>query len=161
MANEIDTLMDLKKAKVKWLLDMAYRDELCTCIECHLSTDKDGYCQVTVHYRNHRAHRLVYEQLVGPINGLQVLHHCDNPKCINPSHLFLGTQKDNMDDMLNKGRKANAGPATRALSEEAAQNMETAYFNGVSQHDLAVKYRVNQSTVSLTLKRLREERDAK
>lgn len=57
-----------------------------------------------------KAHRFSYEIHVGPIpDGLHVLHRCDNPPCVNPDHLFVGTDADNVADCIAKGRK-HRGP---------------------------------------------------
>src|SRR5690349_13950224 len=60
------------------------------------------------------ASRLAYTLGVGPIpDGMCVCHHCDNPRCIRLAHLFVGTQKDNMNDMRRKGRAAPLIPRLR------------------------------------------------
>jgi HNH endonuclease len=64
-----------------------------------------GYGWVRWQRKQVRVHRLVYEQYYGPIpNGMWVLHKCDTRNCANPDHLFLGTAKDNTNDMIKKGR---------------------------------------------------------
>ena len=72
----------------------------------------NGYGAITITVdgkpRAKLTHRISYEVFCGPIpEGLCVLHKCDNPKCINPAHLFVGTYKDNMQDAKAKGRVAS------------------------------------------------------
>lgn len=68
----------------------------------------DGrYGQISVRGRLMKAHRFAWQLSYGDIPvRMQVLHHCDNPLCVLPAHLFLGTQADNMRDMSAKGRNA-------------------------------------------------------
>jgi hypothetical protein len=70
---------------------------------------KDGYGAIGIRrIGTKRAHRVSYEAFVGPIpEGAWVLHRCDEPRCVNPEHLFTGTPKDNTQDMLSKGRRAD------------------------------------------------------
>jgi len=65
-----------------------------------------GYGRFRLRPSEYLSHRLAYVLFIGPISaGLCVLHKCDNPSCIRPSHLFLGTQKDNVADMVRKNRQ--------------------------------------------------------
>lgn len=75
------------------------------CWEWTARLDQSGYGLLCYDGGMKGAHRFSYKTYVGEIpEGIYVCHTCDNPKCVNPSHLFLGTQQDNMDDMYNKGR---------------------------------------------------------
>lgn len=72
------------------------------------NSDKDGYGQFRIGKKMMRPHRFSYEHFVGEIpNGMYVLHKCDIPSCVRPEHLFVGTQKDNVADMIKKGRDWN------------------------------------------------------
>ncbi len=75
------------------------------CYEWTGHTDTSGYGRVWRDGRKHPVHRMMYEFVHGPIpKDMYVCHHCDNKKCMNPTHLFLGTQKDNMQDWTKKGK---------------------------------------------------------
>ena len=99
------------------------------------------------------AHRVSWEIHNGPIpNGLQVLHRCDNPQCVNPSHLFLGTQLDNMHDMVRKGRRGVTGPKSGAgakstLSSADLYRLRKDVQSGARLPEIADKYSVCVSTV--------------
>lgn len=75
------------------------------CWEWQAYKNKFGYGLFNVNYYATMAHRVSWELNNGPIpKGLYVLHKCDNPCCVNPNHLWLGTYKDNMRDCVAKGR---------------------------------------------------------
>ncbi len=76
------------------------------CWEWRASRNRQGYGLFKAGGKTQRAHRIMYELMVGPIpNGLCVLHTCDNPPCVNLAHLWLGTRADNNHDRDAKGRQ--------------------------------------------------------
>jgi len=81
--------------------------------------DRFGYGQFTFPGNQHvLAHRASYMLFIGPIpDGMCVLHHCDTPPCVNPSHLWLGTNDQNMADMAMKGRARSRGRLTQRPGE--------------------------------------------
>lgn len=86
------------------------------CLEWTGRTCRDGYGLLAINHKPVRAHRLAWELANGPIpTGMFVLHHCDNPPCCDAidteHHLFLGTQQQNVDDMIAKGRMFNGQAA--------------------------------------------------
>ena len=112
------------------------------------------------------AHRLAYEFTIGhiPVN-LCVCHHCDNPACVRPQHLFLGTRKENSEDMIRKGRSATGArnglvkhpesvprgerSANAKLTTEKVKKMRLLYNKGYSQSELAQIFGVTQANCSL------------
>jgi len=85
-----------------------------TCWEWIGAQTRFGYGQFRSNGIVRGAHRVSWEIHNGPIpGGLWVLHHCDNPSCVRPDHLFIGTRTDNMRDAFRKGR-GNVAPAVAA-----------------------------------------------
>ena len=80
------------------------------CIEPRLrSKDRDGYPLFKLNGKQWRANRFSYTVNFGPIpKGFCVCHHCDNPKCVTPRHLWIGTNADNVRDMDNKQRRGSS-----------------------------------------------------
>ncbi|MEQ6899281.1 HNH endonuclease signature motif containing protein [Microbacterium sp. KR10-403] len=78
------------------------------CLEWQRTRNEDGYGSIYVNGVTTLTHRFAWEIENGPIpDGLNILHRCDNPPCCDPSHLFLGTQAENVDDMVSKRRHMN------------------------------------------------------
>lgn len=99
------------------------------------------------------AHRLSYEIANGPIldNALWVCHHCDNRRCVNPGHLFLGTPTDNHADMWAKGRGRTPRGEDRGnakLTEPEVHEIRRLYaLGGISQRKLAARFGVGYGAV--------------
>lgn len=115
-----------------------------------------GYGYFGIDYKTYRINRVSYELYKGDIpKGLQVCHTCDNRLCVNPDHLFLGTSKDNVNDMMKKGRhKPNYGEKNgRAkLSNKQVDEIKTIYsLGGVKQSELASKFGVSRCLIGFII----------
>ena len=122
------------------------------------SLDKDGYGTAYVRGRKVRAHRWAWELENGPIpKGLLVLHACNNPPCVRVSHLYLGTQKENIAQRDAQGRRGDARGHPKKLTAEQVQDIRRTYALAVppSQLWLAQEYGVHPSTISRIIARLR------
>lgn len=75
------------------------------CWEWIGARKEKGYGSFAYDKKNGHAHRYSYTTFIGPIpKGMNVCHHCDNPPCVNPDHLWVGTTQENIDDCIRKGR---------------------------------------------------------
>ena len=127
------------------------------CIESIYSKNKNGYAYYydTITKKAYLHHRFAYCEFhnvsVASIKGLCVCHKCDNPSCINVDHLFLGTQQENIADMVNKERQAKGETQRSAKLTEG----EVLAIRGssLSGRQLGEMYNVGESTISRILTR--------
>lgn len=118
-----------------------------------------GYGQIERNHKGMRANRLAYEFTYGKFDGhLFVLHRCDNPKCCNPKHLFLGTAKDNSDDCRKKCRDRKALGSRNAnskLTEDAVVAIRQRYATeNITTTELGKVYGVTSSQISNAVRRV-------
>jgi len=111
--------------------------------------DRNGYGIFSFGGEVYRAHRIAYELSNGAFPArMLVCHYCDNPACVNPNHLFIGTQKENMSDCASKGRKPsfcgekNSRHKVTALQVEQIRREYSR--GGVTQKELGCKYGISR-----------------
>lgn len=124
-----------------------YTDTSKECWEWQKGLDKQGYGLIGVsNGKNKGAHRFSWELHFGPIpEGLFVCHKCDNPICVNPDHLFLGTHQDNMADMHKKSRHVFGSNSPRSkLTEKQAVEI---FVSDQPTRSLSEKYGVSKKCV--------------
>lgn len=114
---------------------------------------RTSHCQFCAPNGKVYVHRYAYELTYGPIPlGMFVLHRCDNPRCVNPLHLFLGTQRDNVQDCISKGRKPIIHAGAKGLKNASAKLSEADVLNIRAESgtviSLAAKYGVTPATIS-------------
>ena len=126
------------------------------------ATNYKGYGTLMVAGRNIAAHRFSWELHCGPIPaGLFVCHKCDNPACVRPDHLFIGTPADNTADMVSKGRAAGPTNPLRGqqngnsvLREADVRKIRRLYANGTHNSGrLAPMFGVSQTTICNIIRR--------
>lgn len=97
-------------------------------------------------------HRLAYEILVGPIpDGLDVCHNCpggDNRACFNPGHLWLGTNDENVQDAVDKGRILHGQQSPRAkLTADQVREIRLLFASGVNDHEIGRRFGVHSTSI--------------
>jgi hypothetical protein len=96
-----------------------------------------------------RAHRLSFEIANGPIpDGMMVCHACDVPLCVNPAHLFLGTAKENIDDMGAKNRRVSCKGQRNGASKLTTEAVRNIYLDPRTNREIAQDYNVNSNLIS-------------
>lgn len=135
------------------------------CWEWQGTCNSTGYGNVSWHSKMYTAHRIaawlsgLVDSPAAPTipQGAHVLHKCDNRKCCNPKHFFIGSYSDNQRDAYAKKRRAQPKGerhANATLTDRQATEIRTAYsVHGLTQRELANKFGVSQTTISLIIRR--------
>lgn len=121
------------------------------------ATNGRGYGQLRVKGKLYRAHRYVYELVNGPIPaGLCVLHRCDVRACVNPAHLFLGTNADNTADMMAKGRgvfPTGERASSAKLTEHQVRIIRQRCAAGETHRSVAAMFGISHNAVGSIVRR--------
>jgi hypothetical protein len=116
-----------------------------------------GHGQIRIDDRAVLVHRFSWELHYGPIpEGLVVCHHCDNPPCVRPDHLFLGTMADNTHDSMSKGRMpmGEAAPNARLTADQVREIRKVCEHRTVSYMELGRRYNVSEATIRAIIRGL-------
>lgn len=140
-----DSLQDTALADFYRLVDRPRDPKACWLWQGRSLTG-DGYGQIMRGRKRYMTHRYSYLLHYGYLPAdKSVCHSCDTPRCVNPKHLFLGTQAENMRDRDRKGRGNNF---KQKLSEEQVQEIRDLRAAGVPQSVVAQRFGVRQPTIS-------------
>ena len=136
-----------KRSKNRIKIDYKIDENNCYICISH-KYDKGGYSNIHMYGKTTRVHRHIYEEMFGFIpKGMEVRHKCDNPNCINPEHLELGTHKDNMRDMSKRNRASKKG--NPKLTWKQVIEIREKYKNTkITQKELAKEYGISRYTIS-------------
>ena len=123
------------------------------CIEWQGPRDKNGYGRLSYNGRPMLAHRVAWHIANNSVSNtdLMICHHCDNPPCCNPAHLFVGTAADNVKDMWRKGREAALKPRVGSdvnTSKLTATDVRAILASKLPSNELATKFGVTKEQIN-------------
>lgn len=137
-------------------------EDLCLIWSGYCFKKRGGYGRFLIKERTYFAHRIAFfiHYRIDPKDKL-VCHTCDNPRCVNPLHLFLGTQADNMRDMDKKGRRKYGHPdvkgekhgGAKLKNKDISEIRRLIFKCKVPQRQVAFKFKVSPATIHNIIKR--------
>jgi hypothetical protein len=135
--------------KNRWRIKVDFIEENGCFICTSHKRDKHGYLHVTRNGKHYLLHRYIYEQCFGIVSSdLVVRHKCDNPTCINPEHLELGTFLDNMNDKIIRGRVAKGEKTGHSkLNESQVRDIRHLLGRGESLKVISEKYGISKQNI--------------
>jgi hypothetical protein len=123
------------------------------CWEWEAGRFNTGYGCFWAEGKHHKAHRVSYEVFAGPIpkhdsyHGACVCHSCDNRRCVNPAHLFIGTHAENVQDMVAKGRSARPQGIKNPSSKLTKSQIYAIRADPMTYQYIADAYGISKSNV--------------
>lgn len=130
------------------------------CHEWQGSVGKHGYGKLSINNKMVLAHRIAWEIEHGPIpDGMDCCHTCDNRRCVNPAHMFIGTRKDNMHDASLKGRLSRTHQpkgerhGNAKLTDESVRVIRRLAMDGASYKSIARIYGVSDTLIRMAVNR--------
>ncbi len=142
--------------KKRFWAKVARSGELTACWPWVAGTFSDGYGTFRAAGHSYRSSRLAFLFTGGVLTDDKphVLHHCDNPPCCRPAHLFAGNDRDNAQDAARKGRKPRGEQHHKAkLSEHDIRDIREYAANGERLRDIATMFGVDHSNIGLIVQR--------
>lgn len=143
--------MPRKVQTIESLLEKTILDPITKCRLWQGAKLKDGYGSASYKNKNYRVHRLMYKLIHGFVpDDMNVLHKCDRPLCIEPTHLFIGTTLDNIVDKMIKNRQSKGEKCfPYILTEEKVRKIRELKRQGVKIQSIAEIMGCTQQNISL------------